>query len=219
MQEQKKSIGINLLKEFNSAIKRLSTYPQEHPVIKTALQKTYQLFEEFLKTKGELTLGLIGNKLVLGEEKLESSSIPSQLWSIMDKQNIKNIGFSQGLDQEELKSFLLYFIIKTEKTLSSYLQSNGVTHIKLNQLRYEVISEEEEVVKSEFIQNVNLKSELSKTIREHPDLLKDILLGKSIGKSKLQKIFGKDILPGTLSLSDEQRSSILFYRTSPKPSP
>ncbi|MDH4223496.1 MAG: HEAT repeat domain-containing protein [candidate division Zixibacteria bacterium] len=205
MQEMRNSVILNIFKELNSAIKRLSTYPQEHPVNKTSLQKTYQLFEEFLKTKGELTLGRVENKLVLEEENLDLSSVSNKLFNIMDKQNIKSISFSPGLDQGELKSFLLYFILKTEESLSSYLQNNEVAHIRLNQLRYEVISEDEEVVKSDYIQNVNLKSELSRVIREHPDLLKDILLGKSIEKGKLKEIFGKDILPGTESLSDEQR--------------
>jgi len=189
MQNIKVISNSSLFKKLNSTIKKLSIYPADHPAVKTALQKTFQLFEEFLKAKGEITMGQVENKLILEEESLEPSLISDKLWNTVERQNIKSISFSQGLSEGELKSFLEFFIKKEEEDFQHYFQKNKITHIKLNKLRYEVISEDEKVVKSDFIEKMNLKSELSKIIRAHPELLKEILLGRSVEKEKLQEVF------------------------------
>jgi len=191
MQSIKNPSILSLFKEFNSAIKKLSIYPAGHPAVKTALLKTYQLFEEFFKSKGEIILGRVENKLILEEESLEASVISDKLWNTMERQNIKSISFSQGLSEEELRSFLEFFIKKEEENLPYYFQKNKITHIRLNRLRYEVVSEDEKVVKADFMDKVSLKSELSQVIRAHPELLKDILLGRAVEKEKLQKVFGE----------------------------
>jgi hypothetical protein len=190
MQKQKNPLILNFLKEFNSAIKRLSIYPSEHPAVKTSLQKTYQVFKELLEGKEEITLGRVENKLVLEEESLDSNSLSDKLWDKMESENIKSFSFCPGLNAEELKSFLEFFVKKEEGSFSEYLKRNNITNIKLNRLRYEVVSEDEKVVRSDFVEKVSLKSELSQVIRAHPELLKDILLGKSVEGEKIMKVFG-----------------------------
>jgi hypothetical protein len=182
---------LNFLKEFNSAIKKLSIYPSEHPAVKTSLQKTYQIFKELLEGKEEITLGRVENKLVLEEESLDSNSLSEKLWDKMESENVKSFSFCPRLNAEELKSFLEFFVKKDEGSFSEYLKRNNITNIKLNRLRYEVVSEDEKVVRSDFVEKVNLKSELSQVIRAHPELLKDILLGKSLEKEKIMKVFGE----------------------------
>jgi hypothetical protein len=189
MQIAKNSSYTSFLKEFDSTIRRLSIYPPDHPAVKAALQKTFKLFQEFFKTKGEITLGRVENKLVLEEESLEANAVSDKVWNTLEKQKIKSISFVQGLKEEELRSFLEFFLKKEQEDLSSYFQKSRISHIKLNRMRYEVVLEDEKVVKTEQIENVSLKSELSKIIRAYPDLLKDLILGKSIEKEKLQMAF------------------------------
>ncbi len=189
MQISKNSSYISFLKEFDSTIRRLSIYPPDHPAVKAALQKTFKLFQEFFKAKGEITLGRVENKLVLEEESLEANAISDRVWNTLEKQKIKSISFSQGINKDELRSFLEFFLKKEEEDLHSYLEKNKISHIKLNRMRYEVVLEDEKVVKADEIENVNLKSELSKVIRTRPDLLKDILLGKSIEEERLRIAF------------------------------
>ena len=199
MQVSKNSSYISFLKEFDSTIRRLSIYPPEHPAVKAALQKIFKLFQEFFKTKGEITLGRVENKLVLEEESLEANAISDKVWNTLEKQKIKSISFTQGLTEKELRSFLEFFIKKEEEDLNSYFQKNNISHIKLNRMRYEVVLEDEKVVKTDEIENVSLKSELSKIIRAYPDLLKDLILDKSIKKEKLQTAFkaaGISFYPG-----------------------
>ncbi|MDP2960330.1 MAG: hypothetical protein Q8N71_02795, partial [candidate division Zixibacteria bacterium] len=189
MQITKNPFILSLLREFDSTIRRLSIYPPDHPAVKTSLQNTFELFQEFFKGKSEITLGRVENKLVLEEESLETNAISDRVWNTLEKQKIKSISFSQGINKDELRSFLEYFLKKEEEELNSYFQKNKITHIKLNRMRYEVVLEDEKVVKADEIENVSLKSELSKVIRTRPDLLKDILLGKSIDEERLRIAF------------------------------
>jgi len=189
MQISKNSSYISFLKEFDSTIRRLSIYPPDHPAVKAALQKTFKLFQEFFKTKGEITLGRVENKLVLEEESLEANAISDKVWNTLEKQKIKSISFTQGLTEKELRSFIEFFLEKEEEDLNSYFQKGNISHIKLNRMRYEVVLEDEKVVKTDEIENVSLKSELSKVIRTRPDLLKDILLDKSIDEERLRIAF------------------------------
>jgi len=181
--------NLTLLKELNSTIKRLSIYPADHPAVKHVLKETSELFQEFFKTKTEIVLGKVENKLVLEGETLDANLISEKVWNTLEKQKIKSISFCQGLSEEELKSFLEFFLKKEEEDLSAYLQKNKISHLKLNRLHYEVISDDEKVVKAELMDKMQLKSELSRVIREHPELLKDILLGKIIEKEKLQMLY------------------------------
>ncbi|HVP36009.1 MAG TPA: HEAT repeat domain-containing protein [Terriglobales bacterium] len=180
---------LTLLKELNSTIKRLSIYPADHPAVKLVLKETSELFQEFFKTKPEIVLGKVENKLVLEGETLDANLISEKVWNTLEKQKIKSISFCQGMSQEELKSFLEFFLKKEEQDLSIYLQKSNISHLKLNRLHYEVISDDEKVVKSELVDKLQLKGELSKVIREHPELLKDILLGKMIENEKLQMLY------------------------------
>ena len=199
MQISKNSSYLSFLKEFDSTIRRLSIYPPDHPAVKAALQKTFKLFQEFFKTKGEITLGRVENKLVLEEESLEANAISDKVWNTLEKQKIKSISFTQGLTEKELRSFIEFFLDKEEEDLNSYFQKGNISHIKLNRMRYEVVLEDEKVVKADEIENVSLKSELSKIFRAYPDLLKDLILGKSIKEEKLQTAFkaaGISFYPG-----------------------
>ncbi len=183
--------NLALLKELNSAIKRLSIYPGDHPAVKLVLKETSELLQEFFKTKTEIVLGKVENKLVLEGETLDASLISEKVWNTLEKQKIKSISFCQGLTQEELRSFLEFFLMKEQEDLAVYLHKNKITHLKFNQLHYEVVSNDEKVVKSELVDKLQFKGELSKVIREHPELLKDILLGKIIDKEKLQVLYGE----------------------------
>ncbi len=183
--------NLTLLKELNSTIKRLSIYPADHPAVKLVLKETSELFQEFFKTKTEIVLGKVENKLVLEGETLDANLISEKVWNTLEKQKIKSISFLKGLSQEELRTFLEFFLKKEEEDLSDYLQKNKITHLKLNRLHYEVVSDDEKVVKAEFMEKMQLKGELSRVIREHPELLKDILLGKIIEQEKLRMLYKK----------------------------
>ncbi|MCJ7458757.1 MAG: HEAT repeat domain-containing protein [candidate division Zixibacteria bacterium] len=197
--------NLTLLKELNSTIKRLSIYPADHPAVKLVLKETSELFQEFFKTKTEIVLGKVENKLVLEGETLDANLISEKVWNTLEKQKIKSISFLKWLSQEELRSFLEFFLKKEEEDLSAYLQKNKITHLRLNQLHYEVVSDDEKVVKAELMDKLQLKGELSRVIREHPELLKDILLGKLIQKEKLQMLYKETALPS--SQEDEGKGS------------
>ena len=199
--------NLTLLKGLNSTIKRLSIYPADHPAVKLVLKETSELFQEFFKTKTEIVLGKVENKLVLEGETLDANLISEKVWNTLEKQKIKSISFLKGLSQEELRSFLEFFLKKEEGDLSDYLQKNKITHLKLNQLHYEVVSDDEKVVKTELVDKLKLKGELSRVIREHPELLKDILLGKLIQKEKLQMLYKETALPSSLGDGDKGSGS------------
>ena len=104
------------------------------------------------------------------------------------------------------------------KNLAEFIKGNHIQSIKVDQLKYELVTEDEVVVKAEVAEGADLKAQISNILKDNPDLLKDMVLKKSVGKESFAEGFSPEIDLDQLtekigkhikSLSDDEVLSLL----------
>ncbi|EQB63867.1 MAG: hypothetical protein RBG1_1C00001G1446 [candidate division Zixibacteria bacterium RBG-1] len=184
----------SFIKFLNAAIKRLSMYPPEHPSSQQAVNRPFEVLRKILDNEGQAILTLIENKLVINGVTLEESISGSVLSQTLNKCNVKSLNFTSELNQTRLGTFLRFFVGLDPKApppnLPQYLAENGVDSIKVNQLHYELVGEEEKVVSGDAATNIEIKDEIALALKNNPRVLKDLLFDVSFQEQKIKEKFG-----------------------------
>src|SRR4030067_528271 len=184
----------SFIKFLNAAIKRLSMYPPEHPSSQQAVNRPFEVLRKILDNEGQAILTLIENKLVINGVTLEESISGSVLSQTLNKCNVKSLNFTSELNQTRLGTFLRFFVGLDPKApppnLPQYLAENGVDSIKVNQLHYELVGEEEKVVSGDAATNIEIKDEIALALKNNPRVLKDLLFDVSFQEQKIKQKFG-----------------------------
>ena len=198
-----------LIKFLNAAIKRLSMYPPEHPAAQQAVGLPFEVLRKILDNEGQAILTLIENKLVINGVTVEESLSGSVLSQVLNKCNVKSLNFTTELNQTRLETFLRFFVGLDPKApppnLPQYLAENGVDSIKVNQLHYELVGEEEKVVSGDAASNIEIKEEIALALKNNPQVLKDLLFDVSLQEQKIKERFGVPVDPGFLVKSAKEQ--------------
>lgn len=180
-----------LIKYINSAIKRLGMYPPSHPATQNALEKPWSIMNELFLKKNSLTLSIAENRLVFEGRILEEELFTFSFVRFLKEQNIESITFKKDLKKEELGWFLNFFVKDFEdkdskKDLFLYLKEKGVESILVNKFRFELVSEKEKVVSAEMVENIDLKLQVTGMLKNHPELIMDVLSDKPLNQEFLK---------------------------------
>ena len=191
-------LGINILKEIGAAVKRLGMYPSEHPVAIKATEKPFFTLQEIFKNTDQVTISKVDDKIIVNGKSVEDDLLPERLKEEFQDQNINGLTFFNTLTKEELSKFLFFFVKPLEKSaskksLTEFLDKNKIRSIQVNELRYELVSDDEVVVKSEVLEGADLKAQISKIIKQNPDLVKDILLNEPVKQESCIEKFGTEV--------------------------
>lgn len=187
-----------VLKQMNGAIRVQEMYPTGHPATLQATEKPFTALQEIFKGTDFLTISQVKDRIIINGTSIEGTSLPERLLAEFKNANINSLTFTKDLTKEELETFLGFFVKPLNQethpeSLPEFLQVNQISSIKVDQLRYELVSEDEVVVKTEVLEEADLKGEISKIIRDNPDLVRDILLNKSPKKESLEGKLGPEI--------------------------
>jgi HEAT repeat protein len=180
-----------VLKQMNGAIRVQEMYPPGHPATLQATEKPFTALQEIFKGTDFLTISQVKDRIIINGTSIEGTSLPERLLEEFKNTNINSLTFTKDITKEELESFLSFFVKPLNQethpeSLPEFLLANQINSIKVDQLRYELVSEDEVVVKTEVLEEADLKGEISKIIRDNPDLVRDILLNKSPKKESLE---------------------------------
>ena len=175
-----------VLKQMLGAIRRLEMYPPGHPAAAQAVEKPFLALQEILKSAEHVIVSRVEDKIVVNGKTVEGTEILSRLLEELDQENVNSLTFSKNLNKEELGSFLSFFVKplgkkKQAASLPDFIKANRIRSIRVDQLRYELVNEDEVVVKSEIAEGAELKTQISEIMRENPDLLREIFLAGSKG--------------------------------------
>jgi HEAT repeat protein len=187
-----------VLKQMNGAIRVQEMYPSGHPATLQATEKPFTALQEIFKGTDYLTISQVKDRIIINGTSIEGTSLPERLLEEFKNANINSLTFAKDLTKEELETFLGFFVKPLNQethpeSLPEFLQVNQIGSIKVDQLRYELVSEDEVVVKTEVLEEADLKGEISKIIRDNPELVRDILLNKSPKKESLPGQLGSEI--------------------------
>jgi hypothetical protein len=191
-------LGINILKEIGAAVKRLGMYPSKHPAAIKATEKPFLTLQELFKNTDQLTISKVDDKIIVNGKSVEGDLLPERLKEEFQDQDINSLTFFNTLTKEELSKFLNFFVKPLDKnapkkSLTEFLRKNKIGSIQVNELRYELVSDDEVVVKSEVLEGADLKAQISKIIKQNPDLVKDILLNKPVEQESCKEKFGTEV--------------------------
>lgn len=185
---------LNFIRFLNAAIKRLSMYPPEHPSAQQAVNLPFEMLRKIIDKEGQAILSLTDNKLVLNGVTAEESLSGSVLSQTLKKCNIKSLNFTSELTQAHLGCFLGFFVGLDPKAappdLNSYLSEHSVDSIKVNQLHYELVGEEEKVVSEQEATKIEVKEEIALALKNNPQVLKDLLFDISFQEQKIKEKLG-----------------------------
>ena len=187
-----------VLKQMNGAIRVQEMYPTGHPATLQATDKAFSILQEIFKTTEFLTISKVGDRIIINGMSIEGASFPERLLEEFKNENINSLTFTKSLNQEELTRFLSFFVKSFNKdtqpkSLVDFLKENEIHSVKIDQLRFELVSEDEVVVKTEVLEGADLKAQISAIMKDNPDLVRDILLHKSVKPDEVVEKLGSEI--------------------------
>ncbi|KPL05381.1 MAG: hypothetical protein AMJ73_01130 [candidate division Zixibacteria bacterium SM1_73] len=191
-------LEINILKEIGAAVKRLGMYPPDHPASIKATEKPFLTLQEMFKDTDHVTISQVDDKIIVNGKSVTGDLLPERLKEEFQEQNINSLNFFNALTKEELSKFLNFFVKPLGKnapkrSLTEFLDKNRIRSIQVNELRYELVSDGEMVVKSEVLEGADLKVQISNIIKQNPDLVRDILLDKPLEQESFREKFGTEV--------------------------
>ncbi len=173
-----------VLKQMNGAIRRLEMYPPGHPASMQAMEKPFGALQEVFRGEEHFIISRVEDQIVVNGKHIEGADLLKRFLEEFENQDVNSITIAKTLTKEELNVFLSFFVKplgKTEQTTSllEFIKQNQIRSITVDQLRYELVTEDEVVVKSDAMEGADLKAHISKLLKDNPDLLRDVLLKKS----------------------------------------
>jgi HEAT repeat protein len=199
-----------IIKEINVAVRRLGMYPPDHPARLETVERPFSILQEAFRKTKQVTISKMGNEVVVNGINVGTNVLPRRLEREFKSQNINSLTFTDIMAKEEFVKFLNFFTRPLgergpSENLSEFLKINRIDSIKINQLRYELVSEDEAVVKTEVLEGADLKVQISKIIKENPDLIKDILLNKPVQQETFTEKFGSGMTVDQLTQEINQQ--------------
>jgi len=198
METMTKPNYVGMLKKMNGAIRVLEMYPPDHPAIHLAIEKPFSALQEIFKEVDHLTISQTEDRIIINGTGIEGASLPERLLQEFKNENINSINISKGLEEDEFNNFLSFFVKPVgkevpSKSLPEFLKEKDIHSIRVDQFHYELVSENEVVVANEVLQGAELKTQISKIIRDNPGLVRGLLLNKSTQKEGIEGKFGSEV--------------------------
>ncbi|MGB3093186.1 MAG: HEAT repeat domain-containing protein, partial [Candidatus Zixiibacteriota bacterium] len=172
-----------VLRQIHAAIRRLEMYPPGHPAAVQAIEKPFLALQEIFKATDLLIISRVEERIIVNGKNMEGEEILKRLLEEFDQEDVSSLTFSKSLTKEELSSFLSFFVKPLGRkdqsiSLPDFIKKNGIQSIKIDQLRYELVDDDEVVVKTEVVEGADLKGQISSIMKDNPGLLRDMFLNK-----------------------------------------
>lgn len=185
-----------VLKQMNGAIRRLEMYPPGHPATLQAIEKPLSALQEVFQSADHFTISQVEDRIVVNGKNIEGTDLAKRFLEEFESQNISSITFSKNLTKEEFGKFLRFFVKPLNKdalpkSLPEFLQRNRIKSVKVDQLRYELVTEDEVVVKADAVERADLKAQISQIMKDNPELVRDIVLNNSARQESLGEEFSE----------------------------
>ncbi len=186
-----------VLKQMNGAIRRLEMYPPGHPATIQAMEKPFSVLREVFKETDHFIISRVEDKIIINGKNIEGTDLLKRFLEEFENENISSLTFTKSLTKEEFGTFLSFFVKPLGKdthsiSLPEFIKRNHIQSIKVDQLKYELVSEDEVVVKAEVVEGADLKAQISNIMRDNPDLVRDIVLNKSVDKKSFAEGFSAE---------------------------
>ena len=143
-----KELFVDTIKGIHYALKSIASYPEDHPISREIISKSYEDLVNLLNEQTMVTISVNGDKLLVDDVPVDSKGTFSTKFAMdLDQRRIDSITFYRGLSQKDFMIFLNAMArrpnaLSQEGGVASILQQQGVSTIKLNGVKYGKITEE-----------------------------------------------------------------------------
>lgn len=113
-------------------------YSPEHPQFIDFLEKLYPCLSEILRERPKLTLAIIGEDILIGEEiRIECSPRLKLFFQGLRERGLEKLTFFAGLEKEELAKLMAFISLpqkRTKEDLLNFLQLENIKHITVGKI-------------------------------------------------------------------------------------
>jgi PAS domain S-box-containing protein len=144
---------VEFLLTTGRTLAQMALYSPDHPSVKGAVAVSHQLLTTLLETSPELVLTTHEKKFIVNgnvTEGLPDAAVRPFL-QLLAVHGLHSLTFLRGIDPQEMNPFFQLASNEMRRATikaSDFLQSNSVTHIRLNEARYARIGDDETVGKA-----------------------------------------------------------------------
>jgi type IV pilus assembly protein PilB len=142
-----------------------AAYPEDHPISRQVIIKSYKTLTQHLRKQNELTITSLGTKLLVDDVPIDGKdTLTKNFATVLSQRAIDSITFYRGLSVKDFKIFLNTIIerpkvFSQEGGLASILKQYGVTTVKLDLVKYGKLSEDSRQLGKTHILNGDLDKE------------------------------------------------------------
>jgi HEAT repeat protein len=140
----------DLIRQLNVSLRNMRFYAAEHPTTTISVQKGYDALRQILDQKGQITVGVVQNTLIVDEAPLEDTdTFIARFTQELNVRNIESLTFYRDVSQEEFRSFLSCLnhdpgLLLAEGGAQKLFETQGISHVVANQVKYGKISDSRE---------------------------------------------------------------------------
>lgn len=137
----------DLIKQVGLGINISRTYPRGHPSLQPVVQRLRILLKELPIEDQSVTLVVMEDSLMIGEERFDSKRLPivKSLVNRFSQLDVKSVSFNVDCSEEDIKEYFAA-MAATPADLQDYgnivalIRARGITGIQVNKFRVGVIS-------------------------------------------------------------------------------
>jgi len=138
----------DFLKSFRIALTNTSVYFNEHPLFVKSVDSLRKSINEFLLSINPLRIGIAPDSLVFGKEYLKGARLYEEIATFFHQRKVKAVTFKEGVNNEELISFLVSANLSPKDILfkgglSNILEEANFGYITVEDLDYSQLLKDE----------------------------------------------------------------------------
>lgn len=169
---------------------RATMYQVDHPYVEQSLQEFYKLVENLLKAASPLVFILHQEKFFIDDEPLDPRIIVNRMVAHFKKTGIQSVSFEEGLEKNELRSFLEIFISLSKypnaDAMKKALEAKGIRHMRINHVFFKKVTADDEVVAREALKQMTPQMAEEEHLRSKKlfiDMVLESVLGEEFEKT------------------------------------
>ncbi len=155
-QSQDMSLLAELVKELNISRRNVTSYPEEHPLIKNSLAKAISLLGRILEIRDRVTFGVIKDSLMVWQNYLDNKNpVYRDFATTLFNRGIAAVTFIRGLNENELLMFNEVLNKDPEEIaekggIEQVINNFGILHIQVVAIDYSLLGATEEELIDDF---------------------------------------------------------------------
>jgi putative nucleotidyltransferase with HDIG domain len=118
-----------LVKRLAVAVRTSAIYSQTHPIVRRNVDMMCDAFDEEFRHASQLTMGFLGDDILVGRSRLRGSSALMGLVRHFREMRVERISFAKSMGRESLRGMVGAIAERTDRPLADRLAAAGVTGV------------------------------------------------------------------------------------------